>query len=920
MDGLRFTRVLPLFVTILVLASAAAPVLGQQIQAGDHIPARIDTPWNYKGVSDSRFAVTWTYELWHPDATYIAIHFTDFDLAPGDYLIVSDASGRQSYTLQGRGKMNAGTFWARHLKGDTAVLELVQVTPEGGQGFRIDEYVAGFRNIGVGSRAICGTDDKENAICYETSHPTEYDRGRAVCRLLSNGSGFCTGWLVSGSNHVMTNEHCVTSASDALNTDFDFMGEAPTCETPNCDDCYQGTIFSGATFIQDNADLDYCLMQINNGDPASSFGYLEIDDRVAVVGEEIYIVGHPGGRAKEMTIYSTHASDPGGVPLVYSITEPPCSGSGYYDVGYYADTEGGSSGSPVLARSSHKVIALHHCANCPNRGVPIHLIYPEIEAYLYPGPTGVIALDKGKYGCDDLVAMQLKDGDIGGNGTQDVVVTTTGGDSETVALTETGADTAIFEGSIVTEAAAVATEDGMLQVADGETITVTYIDADDGQGGTNVPATDDAVADCAPPQILDVQTTTIEPRAATVTIDADEPVRGTVHYGLSCGALTGSATGSGYANPADVNITGLDDDTTYFYVVEAEDEAGNLSYDDNGGVCYTFTTPEIPDFFTELFSSGSNDLDDVSLIFTPNGSNDFYEGCAEPITALPTDPTGGTTLSLSDDGNTAINFTGTVYLYGVGYTTAYVGANGYVTFTAGDGAYDESLADHFDLPRISALFDDLDPAQGGTLSWLELADRVAVTWEAVPEHNGSTENTFQIEMFFDGKIVISYLTVEATDGLAGISEGAGVSPDYYPTDLSELGPCGPKPPAAEDVQVTTPESTPVDVTLVASDDGEPDPPGALEYVITSLPLHGSLSDPNAGAIDTVPYTLASYGALVTYSPEQYYNGADAFQYVANDGGTPPNGGDSDPANVFLEVGGPQAVHVFPAGYRSGLEC
>jgi hypothetical protein len=67
---------------------------------------------------------------------------------------------------------------------------------------------------------------------------------------------------------------------------------------------------------------------------------------------------------------------------VDSITAPPCSGSGYNDVGYYCDTEGGSSGSPVLETSSHKVIALHHCAYCPNRGVPIHLVYDEIAQYL----------------------------------------------------------------------------------------------------------------------------------------------------------------------------------------------------------------------------------------------------------------------------------------------------------------------------------------------------------------------------------------------------------------------------------------------------------------------------------------------------------------------------------------------------------
>jgi hypothetical protein len=127
--------------------------------------------------------------------------------------------------------MDAGTFWAQHIKGDTVLLDLIKVDREGGRGFLIDEYVAGYVDLRApagGDRAICGTDDKENAKCYENSHPIEYDRGRAVCRLLTNGSAFCTGWLASAQNHVFTNQHCIGTASGA-DTDFDFMAEA--CET-----------------------------------------------------------------------------------------------------------------------------------------------------------------------------------------------------------------------------------------------------------------------------------------------------------------------------------------------------------------------------------------------------------------------------------------------------------------------------------------------------------------------------------------------------------------------------------------------------------------------------------------------------------------------------------------------------------------
>ena len=77
------------------------------------------------------------------------------------------------------------------------------------------------------------------------------------------------------------------------------------------------------------------------------------------------------------------------------------------------------------------------------------------------------------------------------------------------------------------------------------------------------------------------------------------------------------------------------------------------------------------------------------------------------------------------------------------------------------------------MPRISALFDDLNPSAGGTVSWKQLADRAAVTWENVPQYYDEGANTFQIELFFDGTITISYLGISDTEAITGLSEGEG---------------------------------------------------------------------------------------------------------------------------------------------------
>ncbi len=368
--------------------AGSAVVLGQPIEVGSVYPTSIRSD-QLQVQGGVRWSDHWEVEVHHPGATYIALHFAKFDLPPGEEVVISDAQGGQSYTLTGKGKMGLGRFWAQHVKGDRAVLRFY--TWRGHPtGFVIDQYAAGFTDWSYVPESICGVNDKQNAVCFEGSHPTEYNRSRAVARLLISGFRLCTGWLASANNHLVTNEHCITSATAAANTDYEFMAEADQCSDANCQLCHPGTIHSGATFIQDNPGLDYALVQITSGDPAATFGYLEIDDREAVLDEQIYIPQHPGGRAKELGIESSDSANPGGVCEVDGFGGP-CTGSGYLDVGYRCDTEGGSSGSPVLAVSSQKVIALHHCGDeCPpffNLGVPINLICDEICAIIDPACT-----------------------------------------------------------------------------------------------------------------------------------------------------------------------------------------------------------------------------------------------------------------------------------------------------------------------------------------------------------------------------------------------------------------------------------------------------------------------------------------------------------------------------------------------------
>jgi alpha-tubulin suppressor-like RCC1 family protein/Zn-dependent metalloprotease len=196
------------------------------------------------------------------------------------------------------------------------------------------------------------------------------------------------------------------------------------------------------------------------------------------------------------------------------------------------------------------------------------------------------------------------------------------------------------------------------------------------------------------------------------------------------------------------------------------------------------------DYFTELFDTSANDLAFQTFTFTPDGSANFYAVCREVATNFPTDPTGGTAVTMGDDtyAQATLSGTNTVAIYGRRTNVFYIGSNGYLTMDSGDSVYAESFTAHFNRPRVSALFDDLYPSTG-QVTWMQMSNRVAVTYLNVPEYGATTLNSFQIEMFYDGRIRLTYLGLAALDGLAGLSAGLGVPAGFAESDFSSYGSC-----------------------------------------------------------------------------------------------------------------------------------
>jgi subtilisin-like proprotein convertase family protein len=156
---------------------------------------------------------------------------------------------------------------------------------------------------------------------------------------------------------------------------------------------------------------------------------------------------------------------------------------------------------------------------------------------------------------------------------------------ESVTLVEANENSASFQGSI---ALSQVDDSGVLLVNGGDTITVTYVDPDDGEGGINLSVIDQATVDCAAPQIFNVQATEVTGQGAIITWQTDEPSDSLVTYGIDLPDLTEGV--DGLVNAHVVELRGLEECSVYSFSVTSVDQVGNSATHDNAGAYHAFET------------------------------------------------------------------------------------------------------------------------------------------------------------------------------------------------------------------------------------------------------------------------------------------------------------------------------------------
>ncbi len=591
----------------------------------------------------------------------------------------------------------------------------------------------------------------------------------------------CTGFVV-GEDLIATAGHCY-NASDLNGTRFVFGFVMENSNTPVLnfteDQVYRGVEVVARQYTFDN---DYSIIRVDRPITAPGARPLPIRREGNVsVGTQVGAIGHPAGLPIKIAF--------GDETVVRDSSNP------YYFVANL-DTFGGNSGSPIFNQNSGVVEGIlvrgevdyvrnNNCfesnvfSNTGGRGEDSSKTTAFAQHVPHPADFRELQLSRTHYSCFDSLSVQVHD-ESAPMGHVEVTVMAQSGDIETLELTEELQGSHIFRGNLPILEGESAPNNGILDVIDGDLITVIY---DSGQGADAMMA--EALIDCVPPEIEGITLLEVGSAWATIGFQTNKVSTSRIYYGTRCDDLQYQVTDLLHTDHQ-IILSGLTPNETYYFTVEATDRAGNVTTRDNQGACYSFTTHRSIDYFTNVYQAPTFALEYTQLSFKPNNSTSGYELCVTPVADFEITPYGGEELILDDDGFVPRELSGDVQLrlFGQSYDKVYIGSNGYLTFMTGDTEYQPSLEHHFQQPRISPLFTDLNPEMGGYVYYAQLSDRIVVSfvempiWDFFDNYGPDNSNTFQVEVFYSGKIRYTYLDVSTEDSIVGLSRGLGLQSDY----------------------------------------------------------------------------------------------------------------------------------------------
>ena len=143
-----------------------------------------------------------------------------------------------------------------------------------------------------------------------------------------------------------------------------------------------------------------------------------------------------------------------------------------------------------------------------------------------------------------------------------------------------------------------------------------------------------------------------------------------------------------------------------------------------------------------------------------------------------------------DDCSANVSFGFSFPFRGTSYSSGEISSNGFVLLggSSGSTSFTPTVSDFVSgLPRLAPSWADHDLDRGNGLKLNTFADRAVFTWDAVGEFaaGGSTgNNTFQLQLRSDGKIVFAYQSLSLTQSFGGVPHNVlvGVTPGNGASD------------------------------------------------------------------------------------------------------------------------------------------
>ena len=160
------------------------------------------------------------------------------------------------------------------------------------------------------------------------------------------------------------------------------------------DPTFGGVTARVSEILRMDEEKDYALLRLDTP-IGNTYGWLELDTGGSFnSSQSVKMISHPDDRSKEIVRRNSEIAD---IPAGHPLEDDPTA------LAYLADTEKGSSGSPVFLRGGTSVIAIHHTAwltpySLPlfNVGTLMSSIVPEIQQWLptSPPPSRATTLEK----------------------------------------------------------------------------------------------------------------------------------------------------------------------------------------------------------------------------------------------------------------------------------------------------------------------------------------------------------------------------------------------------------------------------------------------------------------------------------------------------------------------------------------------